>query len=297
MQRHLLATKWGDGIPGPHYGWHFGIEDTTINLYLSDDGNEYHKAAEAGTLLAEHGLVHTCFTAVAGGDVQIYVNGVPRGQRGTYTPPAFPVVGADVFVGCKQNPGGVPCGDFIVDDFQMWNRALDAEQIYKEVFIDEYEPGWGALSSALQGSCSWDAFYQRTDEVLAACCETAAACPGGMPGTCSVECGEVFVPYYDECQDLLLEFVADEIIGFDHLTQMCVALPPDNLFEMIRAMKQTGCTFPNHELDNAGRRQLQASSNNTDHRRTQGLNFHHDVETDLCPFATFDDRATEVNDA
>jgi hypothetical protein len=88
----------------------------------------------------------------------------------------------------------------------------------------------------------------------------------------------------DECQDLLLEFVADEIIAFDHLTEQCVTLPTDSMFEMIRAMKETGCTFPNHELG-AGRRHL------------QGLNFHHDAETDLCPFNSFDVRATEVNDA
>jgi hypothetical protein len=132
---HLLATKWGDGMAGPHYSWHFALQDTTLNLYLSNDGNEYHLAAEAGSLLAEHGLVHTCFTVVAGGDVQIYVNGVPRGTKGTFTAPALITSQANVFVGCKQNPGGVPCGDFIVDDFQMWNRALSAEQIYKEVFV------------------------------------------------------------------------------------------------------------------------------------------------------------------
>ena len=281
---HLLATKWGDGMPGPHYSWHFALQDTTLNLYLSNDGNEYHLAAEAGSLLAEHGLVHTCFTVVAGGDVQIYVNGVPRGNKGTFTAPSIVVSEANVFVGCKQNPGGVPCGDFIVDDFQMWDRALTAEQIYKEVFVDQYQPGWGELSNALSGTCSWDSFYERTDEVLAACCETEAACPGGIPTSCSVECGQVYVPYYDECQDLILEFAADEIIPFDHLTQQCVTLPTDNMFEMIRAMKQTGCTFPNHELAQ-GRRQM------------QGLNFHHSAETDLCPFQSFDDRAIEVNNA
>jgi hypothetical protein len=69
--------------------------------------------------------------------VQIFVNGVPRGAKGTFTAPSIPVSEANVFVGCKQTPGGVPCGDFIVDDFQMWNRALSAEQIYKEVFVDQ----------------------------------------------------------------------------------------------------------------------------------------------------------------
>ena len=119
---------------------------------------------------------------------------------------------------------------------------------------------------------------------MAACCETETACPGGMPTSCSVECGQVYVPYYDECQDLLLEFVADEIVSFDHLTAQCVTLPSDNVFERIRAMQATGCTFPNHELG-AGRRQL------------QGLNFHHSAESNLCPFQTFDDRAMEVNNA
>jgi hypothetical protein len=91
----------------------------------------------------------------------------------------------------------------------------------------------------------------------------------------------------------------DEIIGFDHVTQMCVALPPDPLFEMIRGMKQTGCTFPNHELDNAGRRQLASSPNITeeDRRQLQGLNFNHDAESDLCAFTDFDDRAAAVNAA
>ena len=83
---HLLATKWDDtAADGQKYAWHFGIQDTTLNLYLSNDGNEYHMAAEAQSLLAEHGLVHTCFTVEAGGPVQIYMKGVPVGAQGTFT--------------------------------------------------------------------------------------------------------------------------------------------------------------------------------------------------------------------
>ena len=184
---HLLATKWDDtAADGQKYAWHFGIQDTTLNLYLSNDGNEYHMAAEAQSLLAEHGLVHTCFTVEAGGPVQIYMNGVPVGAQGTFTAPTIPVVPAAVIIGCKQN-GYPSCGDFLVDDFQMWNRALSAAQIYKEVFIDQYEPGWGPLSDAFAGTCSWDSLYTRSDEVLAACCETEQDCPGGIPNSCSIE--------------------------------------------------------------------------------------------------------------
>ena len=68
--------------------------------------------------------------------MQIYMNGVPVGAQGTFQAREIPVVPAHVIIGCKQN-GYPSCGDFVVDDFQMWNRALSAAQIYKEVFIDQ----------------------------------------------------------------------------------------------------------------------------------------------------------------
>ena len=49
------------------------------------------------------------------------------------------------------------------------------------------EPGWGPLSNAFAGTCSWDSLYTRSDEVLAACCETEQDCPGGIPNSCSIE--------------------------------------------------------------------------------------------------------------
>ena len=57
------------------------------------------------------------------------------------------------------------------------------------------EPGWGPLSNAFAGTCSWDSLYTRSDEVLAACCETEQDCPGGIPNSCSIECGQVSIEY------------------------------------------------------------------------------------------------------
>ena len=94
--------------------------------------------------------------------------------------------------------------------------------------------------------------------------------------------GQVFVPFYDQCQDLLLEFLEEDIVAFDGVQRACVTMPSDAVFERIRAMGQTGCTFPNQELGTG--------------RRLQGLNFHHSDESDLCPFVDFDDRANRVND-
>ena len=71
---HLLATKWDD--TGRVFAWHFGVQDTVLNLYLSEDGSgPAQPVCVAESLMAEHGLVHTCFTAEAGGAVQIYMDG------------------------------------------------------------------------------------------------------------------------------------------------------------------------------------------------------------------------------
>ena len=82
-----------------------------------------------------------------------------------------------------------------IDDFIKTGSRQAYGKLKKGWGFTQYEPGWGELSSALGGTCSWDSFYERTDEVMAACCESEAACPGGMPTSCSVECGEVYVPY------------------------------------------------------------------------------------------------------
>ena len=41
---HLLATKWNDdGVAGDKYFFHFGIQDTVLNLYLSDEARNIRR--------------------------------------------------------------------------------------------------------------------------------------------------------------------------------------------------------------------------------------------------------------
>ena len=123
---HLLASKWNDsGDARDKYFFHFGLQDSVLNLLMSEDGETFQTVAEGGSVFAEHGAVHACFTAEALGEVVIFINGVPTGAPGSFNAPRFPQISQPLIVGCKAN-GYPTCGDFIVDDFRMWNRPLSA---------------------------------------------------------------------------------------------------------------------------------------------------------------------------
>ena len=77
-------TKWEEGVSHGKF-FMFAVEDAMIRLYMSTNGDDFEMVAEDESILAERGLFHTCFTAVAGGGpVQIYVDGVPTGSAGRY---------------------------------------------------------------------------------------------------------------------------------------------------------------------------------------------------------------------
>jgi hypothetical protein len=193
---HYMATKWNDDIPKSKF-FMFVIEKTILRLYMSTDGDEFEMVAEAEDLLAEHGLCHACFTAQAGGNVLIFVDGVPVGSPGSFAPASFPIVAAPLIIGCKANHIGTAnsqhCGDFVIDSFMLWDRVLSATEIYRSVYLDTYNPSWGQLASSLQKQkCQWDDFYFRIDTVDAACCgPLSPECPDGLPASCDIDCAKV----------------------------------------------------------------------------------------------------------
>ena len=63
-----------------------------LNLYMSADGTSYELVATGESMLAEHGLIHACFTARAVGDVQLFMDGTPV-ATGT-APARFPSIPA-----------------------------------------------------------------------------------------------------------------------------------------------------------------------------------------------------------
>ena len=283
---HLLATKWhDDGADGQKYFFHFAIENTMLNLYMSADGTSYELVATGESMLAEHGLIHACFTARAGGDVQLFMDGTPV-ATGT-APARFPSIPAPLLVGCKWGAGDASnslCGDFIVDEFRFWDRVLSATEIYRGIYLETYNPGWGQLSAyAAEEECPWDVFEVRLNSVSAQCCgaDGSQCDPAtGLPRACNMGCAVEFVPFYDSCQALLVELMADEITLFDHVAAQCLNQDSDQLYARVTELDDAGCSFTERDAL-IGR------------RRTQGL-LHHFGSSE-CSFSDFDDRAAAVN--
>jgi hypothetical protein len=103
-QWHLLATKWNDNGPtNDKYQFQFGLQDSVLNLLWSADGETFQTITQGGSLLAEHGVVHCCFTAnSATRSAQLYMNGVPVGQPGVIGSSAFPQTSQPIMIGCKS---------------------------------------------------------------------------------------------------------------------------------------------------------------------------------------------------
>jgi hypothetical protein len=283
---HLLATKWNDAAdPNDKYLFHFGLQDSTINLLMSEDGETFQTLAEGGTLLAEHGAVHACFTAEAPGSATIYMNGVPTGQPGSYNAQGFPQISQPLIIGCKAN-GYPTCGDFVVDEFMFWDRALSATEIYRAVYLETYDPGWGALSvDVAQDKCEWDDFYVRAQQVTEKCCgaDGGACDAAGLPATCNLECATTFVPFYDECQGMLVELLEDSMDDFDTVAEQCVEQDSTTLFDALLGLRARGCFFP-----------LSDDLTMASGRRLQGLNFGGLGGGDACPFTDFDVRVVRI---
>jgi hypothetical protein len=216
---------------------------------------------------------------------------VPAGKGGHYSAAKFPQIPASLMLGCKESGRGwSECGDFILDDFMLWNRVLSPEEIYAQVFVGTRDPAWGQLASAVEQTrkCPLTVFSTRADEVNTACCPVGGCSKSppanGMPLSCPVSCGKVFIPFYDDCKKLLVEFLESNIVTFDRTAHMCLSVSQADLYGSIKSLKAKGCTFPDNEFATQGR------------RRTQ-LDFHHHLGGSKCPMATFTARTNAVNAA
>jgi hypothetical protein len=89
--------------------------------------------------------------------------------------------------------------------------------------------------------CLWDEFIARSDEVQAMCC--ADGCPEGLPTTCELDCAETFIPYYDECQGLLVEMMEDMMEQTHALADTCLDLDGQGLLQHLRDLQAGGCTL------------------------------------------------------
>ena len=67
--------------------------------------------------------------------------------------------------------------------------------------LDEGNGVMAILSNAVHmDGCDWNTFDDRFDAVAVQCCpEDGGQCGGGMPESCSYDCGMVYVPFMKDC--------------------------------------------------------------------------------------------------
>eukprot|EP01046_Picozoa_sp_COSAG06_P006713 COSAG06_NODE_319_length_17585_cov_7.462466_4_plen_1588_part_00 len=179
-------------------------------------------------------------------------------------------------------------------------------------WIPDLPHGWDAvqaLTTADEVVCDWDTFFDRSDELNSICCATDDMCTDGMPNQCHLTCAQVFVPFMDECREILLELMDNNIDDFIAIDADCNANAVDDIWRELAELQNDGCTWG--DLTAAppliGSNQRVApprrspppppppANGGGGHRRSQGLNFHRHFDTPECPARDFDDRVQSVD--
>lgn len=119
-----ILTKWA---AAGDRGYAFQTNNQTINLYYTYDGTNLDNTITAGILDTNWNYI--VVTGVAGGNCNIYLNGVLK-KTDTITASIFQAV-TDVTVGTLL--GGEPF-DGIIDEIKLWNIVLDLPTI-KQLYI------------------------------------------------------------------------------------------------------------------------------------------------------------------
>ena len=140
-------------------------------------------------------------------------------------------------------------------------------------------------------ACTMESFSARADRMNAACCADGNGCgTTGMPATCTLDCGMAFVPFYDECHDLIVALVDDEMPAFDTLTTSCLAIDPATMWAAVGSLDAQGCLLKEHAAPAPA-----PPAPGGGHRRTQGLNFHHNLNNDQCSMDSFNQRVQDID--
>ena len=140
---------------------------------------------------------------------------------------------------------------------------------------------------ANQELCTMDTFTTRANAMNAACCADGNGCgSSGMPESCTLDCAESFVPFFDECRPLIMAVAADEMPAFQGLTDSCLAIDASTMWAAVSTLMRQGCILKEHTrpaLPGGG------------HRRLQGLNFHHGLDSAECPMDSFSERVAAID--
>ena len=138
--------------------------------------------------------------------------------------------------------------------------------------------------------CTMETFTDRADQMNAACCADGDACgESGMPNSCTLDCGQAFVPFFEECNALIVALVDDEMPAFESLDSSCLAIDPAIMWGAVSNLNAQGCLLKEHAAPAV------PPAIGGGHRRTQGLNFHHNLGNENCPMDSFNQRVAAVD--
>ena len=79
--------------------------------------------------------------------------------------------------------------------------------------------------------CSLRSFNDQVAELNAACCDQPGVCDSGVPNTCDVKCGMVFLPFYTTCGKLIWANYQNEetVTAFSALNVACASIPSSDI--------------------------------------------------------------------
>jgi hypothetical protein len=89
---------------------------------------------------------------------------------------------------------------------------------------------------------------------------------------------------------MIVALVDDEMPAFEELTTSCLKLPKEILWAAVETLTAQGCIIKEYTTPPAGG--LPAGGH---HRRLQGLNFHHGLDTKECPMDNFSERVADID--
>jgi hypothetical protein len=140
---NLIATQWARKEPenrmlfhlavaSPPFVHHPDAHAPRLAVHMADDANvEYIVADEAndgGETLAAHDWFFVAFTAVAGGPVRLYKNGLELSSSGqNYPKEEFPQANVPLILGGKNDDQFFLEG--VIDEFAAFGRALTSDEI------------------------------------------------------------------------------------------------------------------------------------------------------------------------
>ena len=94
---------------------------------------------------------------------------------------------------------------------------------------------------------------RQAQAVDTACCsDPNSGCEGGFPSACSAPCAITFVPFADQCRDLISQYMPEQKPALESLADRCISTTNEDLFRMIRDMQDDNCCVDTSMIVPAG---------------------------------------------